>query len=198
MINALFDLEFSVPLEQIFSLIWRSHHCRWRAANFDLCSALKAIEQCKFFSAPLLLCQGHPFILGISDDPWHSHLMSSVSQWSCHYQIERHRSVAAGIRTPNLSLARRTSPPRWIFFVSNPHETNEPVGFLSLYTVDVKGDYYCCVHSWSEIWLLWIKCPDRVHKKSSNSAYLYSIGGVIFNTLLWFTRIDLFRLQAFT
>ena len=26
--------EFIVPLEN-FSLIWRGHHCRWRAANFD-------------------------------------------------------------------------------------------------------------------------------------------------------------------
>ena len=31
----LFDCsEFFVPLK-IFSLIWRCHHCRWRAANFD-------------------------------------------------------------------------------------------------------------------------------------------------------------------
>ena len=36
---------FFVPLEN-FSLIWRRHHCRWRAANFDLSSALMAIEQC--------------------------------------------------------------------------------------------------------------------------------------------------------
>ena len=25
--------------------IWKSYHCRWRAANFDLCSALMAIER---------------------------------------------------------------------------------------------------------------------------------------------------------
>ena len=29
-----FCLGFIVPLEN-FSLIWRGHHCRWRAANFD-------------------------------------------------------------------------------------------------------------------------------------------------------------------
>ena len=40
-----------VPLEN-FSLIWRRHHGRWRAANFDLCSALMAIEQRVFFSVP--------------------------------------------------------------------------------------------------------------------------------------------------
>ena len=27
-----------------FSLIWRSHHCRWRAVHFHLCSAFMAME----------------------------------------------------------------------------------------------------------------------------------------------------------
>ena len=43
-----------VPLEN-FSLIWRRHHCRWRAANFDLCSELMVIEQWGFFIVPHLL-----------------------------------------------------------------------------------------------------------------------------------------------
>ena len=60
-------LEFFVPFEN-FSLIWRRHHCRRRAANFDLCSALLVrlgIEQWEFFSVPHLLrhgasvCYGH-------------------------------------------------------------------------------------------------------------------------------------------
>ena len=50
----LFCLEFFIPLEN-FSLIWRRHHCRWKAANFDLCSALIAIEQWGFFSVPHIL-----------------------------------------------------------------------------------------------------------------------------------------------
>ena len=33
----------------VFSLIWRRQHCRRRASNFDLCSALIAIEQLGFF-----------------------------------------------------------------------------------------------------------------------------------------------------
>ena len=45
------------PLEN-FSLIWRRHHHQWRAANFDLCSALMAIEQWGFFSVPYLLWYG--------------------------------------------------------------------------------------------------------------------------------------------
>ena len=28
---------------------------------------------------------GHLFIMVISEDPWHSHLLHSVWQWSCHY-----------------------------------------------------------------------------------------------------------------
>ena len=50
-------LEFIVPLEN-FSLILRRHHCRWSSANFNLCSALMAIEQWGFFSVP------HPMRLG--------------------------------------------------------------------------------------------------------------------------------------
>ena len=41
--------EFIVPLEN-FSLIWIRHQCQWRAANFDLCSALMAIEQWGFLN----------------------------------------------------------------------------------------------------------------------------------------------------
>ena len=41
-----------------FLNIWRRHHCRWRAANFDLCSAHMAIEQWGFFNVPHLLWYG--------------------------------------------------------------------------------------------------------------------------------------------
>ena len=49
--------EFFVQLEY-FLLIWRRHHCRWRAANFDLCSAFIAIEQWGFFNVPHILWHG--------------------------------------------------------------------------------------------------------------------------------------------
>ena len=48
---------------------------------------------------------GHPFIMVISEYPWHSYLLPGVWQWSCHYLFLRHRSVAAGIRTLNLPFA---------------------------------------------------------------------------------------------
>ena len=40
----------------------------------------------------------------ISEDPWHSHLLLSAYQWSCHYLFLWLRSVLAGIRTPNLLI----------------------------------------------------------------------------------------------
>ena len=46
-----------VSLEN-FPLIRRRYLYRWRAANFDLCSALMAIEQWEFFSVPHLLWHG--------------------------------------------------------------------------------------------------------------------------------------------
>ena len=46
-----------VPLDN-FLLIRTHHHYRWRAPNFDLCSALMAIEQWGFFSGPHLLRHG--------------------------------------------------------------------------------------------------------------------------------------------
>ena len=38
----------------------------------------------------------HPFIMVISEDPWHSHLLPSVYQWNCHFQFLRLMSVADG------------------------------------------------------------------------------------------------------
>ena len=46
-----------VPLAN-FSLIWRRHHYRRRAPNFNLYSAIMAIEQWKFISIPHLLWHG--------------------------------------------------------------------------------------------------------------------------------------------
>ena len=40
-----------------------------------------------------------PFIMVMSEDPWHSHLLPSVWQWSCHYLFLRLRYVATVDRT---------------------------------------------------------------------------------------------------
>ena len=50
-------LGFFVPVEN-FSLIWRRHHYRWRAANVDVYSVFMAIEQWGFFSMPHLMWHG--------------------------------------------------------------------------------------------------------------------------------------------
>ena len=76
-------LWFIVPLEN-FSLIWRRPHYRWRAANFDLCSALMAIEQWGFFSVPHLW-HGPSVYNGHLRGPATSHLLPSFWQWSCLY-----------------------------------------------------------------------------------------------------------------
>ena len=47
-----------------------------------------------------LTCHTHcdTGLLVISEDPWHSHLLPSVWQWSCHYLFLRLRSVSTGDR----------------------------------------------------------------------------------------------------
>ena len=51
---------------------------------------------------------GNPFIMFISEDPWHPHLLPSAWQWSCHYLFSRLGSDAVRIRTRNHAHARRT------------------------------------------------------------------------------------------
>jgi hypothetical protein len=63
-------LRFYVLLKN-FSLIWRRHHCRWRAANFGLCSALRAFEQGGIFIMPHLLWHGTSVFLVSSEGPPH-------------------------------------------------------------------------------------------------------------------------------
>ena len=76
-----------------------------RGCKFDLCSALMAIEQWGFLACHTYCNTGHLFIMVISEDLWHSHLLPRVWQWSSHYLFLRLRSAATGIRTFNLPLA---------------------------------------------------------------------------------------------
>ena len=55
-----------LSLLTFFFSLWRRHYCQWRAASFDLFSALITIEQC------LICVTGHPFIMVISEVPWHT------------------------------------------------------------------------------------------------------------------------------
>ena len=58
---------------------------RWIAAKFKLSSALTAIETLRVrYSVTPTMTLDIPFIMVISEDPWHSHLLPNVKHWSCH------------------------------------------------------------------------------------------------------------------
>ena len=89
---------------------------------------------------PHLLWHGHPFIMVLSEDLRHSHLMLSVWQWSNRYLFSRLRSVAAGIRTSNLPLAGRTL---------QPTATSQWQLRMSAITVYIVNE--CTVSKWSMV-----------------------------------------------
>ena len=98
-------LGFFILLEN-FSLILRRHHYHWRLLTYALhlwpLSSEGSLAFHTYFDT------GHPFIIVISKDQWHSHLLPSIWQWSCQYLFLRLGSVTAGIQTPNLLFAERT------------------------------------------------------------------------------------------
>ena len=101
---------FFVSFEN-FSLIRRRHHYRLRAANLDLCSALMAIEQWRFLAVTPTVTRGTgPFIMVISEDQWNTSITERL-EVELSLPVYWLRSVAAGIRTPNLPLSRRTLYP---------------------------------------------------------------------------------------
>ena len=60
-----------------------------------------------------LTCHAHcdtglPFIMVISEDPWHSHLLPSVWQWSCHLPVFTTQVCRDRWSNPGLPHARRT------------------------------------------------------------------------------------------
>ena len=87
---------FFAPFKN-FSLIWRHHNCRCRATNFDLCSwPLRSDGSLACHT----YCVKGTFYMVISNDLWHSHLLQSISQWSCHYPFWQLRSVTTSGKTP--------------------------------------------------------------------------------------------------
>ena len=88
-----------VPHEN-FSLIWRRHHYRWRAANFDLYLVFMAIEQWGFFNVPHLLWH-RPTI-------YNAHLRGSVTlmpfakrfgSWAITTVLTTFKSILTEVRT---------------------------------------------------------------------------------------------------
>ena len=100
---------FWCPTRDFFSFIWIRDYYRWRTANSD--HARHSWPLSSEGSSHLYCDTGHPFIMVISEDPWHSHLLPGVKYWSCRYLFlwQRLKSVATGIQTHNLiPHARRT------------------------------------------------------------------------------------------
>ena len=72
----------------------RVFHCRWRALHsWSFSSEGSLVHQC---------------IMVFSEDLWHSHLLPTVWQCSCHYLFLRLTSVVGWIWTPSILLARWT------------------------------------------------------------------------------------------
>ena len=75
------------PTRQFFTHIKR-HICRWRAANFDLCSALMAIEQWGFLSVPHQLWYGASVYDGyLFDTPTYCRTFGSGAVTICFYDL---------------------------------------------------------------------------------------------------------------
>ena len=72
-----------VPLEN-FSLIWRYHHYRWLQLLTYVWN-LWPLSREGSLTCHTYFDTGQRFKMVISEDLLHSHLLSSVLQWSCHY-----------------------------------------------------------------------------------------------------------------
>ena len=83
----------------VFSSHSRIFHSFGDVIRLQILLATMAIEQCGFFSMPHLMWYGASI--------YNSHLRGPLTQWSCHYPLCRHRSVAARIRTLNFLLVGR-------------------------------------------------------------------------------------------
>ena len=71
-------------------------------------TASTVIEEWWFFSMTYMYLLWHvTFVLKmISEDPWHSHILPCIWQWSCHYIFQGLMSATAENRTPNLRHGR--------------------------------------------------------------------------------------------
>ena len=74
----LLSLDFLSHSRIFNSYVWGRHHYRWKDANFDLCSALRPLSSEGSLVCTIYCDTGHPFIMAISEDSGHSHLLLSV------------------------------------------------------------------------------------------------------------------------
>ena len=92
---------FYVPLKN-FSLIWRRHHYRWRASNFDLCLAFMAIDQWEFFIVAHVLWHGASVYNGhLRDTHTYWRVFCSGAVTTCFYGLSLPR---LGFENPTFRL----------------------------------------------------------------------------------------------
>ena len=81
-------------------LIWRRHHQLWKATNFD--TRHSAIEQWEFLNRHAYCITGQPFIIVISENPWHLHLLPSV--WLYERLMSVSTATTANLNVPTLYM----------------------------------------------------------------------------------------------
>ena len=97
--------EFFVLLKNLsLKMRRRRHHYKWKAANFEQCSAPMASQQWGFFSVLHLLWHRTSVYDGPLRGPRDTNLLPSVKQWSCHYLFLRLRSVRLGFEDPTFRM----------------------------------------------------------------------------------------------
>ena len=81
------------------------------------------------------------FVYFVSKDPWHSHLLPSVWQWSYHYLFEQLTSVATGYWTPIYSMWGELCTnwtPRW-FSLYSDHASHCCLFLIYVYINNIKS-----------------------------------------------------------
>jgi hypothetical protein len=151
---------FYVPLKN-FSLIWRHHHIRWRAANLDLCLELTSFRSEGSFTCHTNCDTGPPFLRSYPKDPWF-YLLSAVllakEQWLPILNVlGLTRAVRAGLQfTTYLVLSKssttRLRQPAGSYFlrkcrnniqISSSHTSSTDVIFTEVFdaTLDIDSVY---------------------------------------------------------
>ena len=143
-LSLLLLLWFFVPLEN-FSLIWKCHLCRWRAANFDLCSTL--MTHCATVSVNFVQLKGHA--LFPMENNSENILKTFKSEWITPAAAPLQRSygvVAVSQKYQNLKKNRRCRI--WYFpdLYSYMLFINKRMKklYLGFFLIKINTDYFLC------------------------------------------------------
>ena len=124
---------------------------RWRASNFDLGTHGHSWP---LSSEGSLACHtyrdtGHPFLMVISEDPWQSHRLPWVMQWSCNYLFLRLMPVVVGIQ--NSTFRMRGERFNWL-----RHRSGIAIctSCLNIETMNFYLEYFLSAECWV-FFVLW-------------------------------------------